>query len=178
MKKSYIDEKGRFELRKMLKDFRDFIARGNVIDLAVGIIIGSAFSTVVNSVVDNLMMPPLGLFFGNSDFQDLFVVLRQGEEPLPSGANLEMAQEVGAVTLNYGQFLTDVISFLVLALGVFLIIKGIQSLQKTVQKPAAEEKKEPTEKDCPYCQKSIPIRANRCPYCTSQLTQTKGGGHA
>jgi len=165
-------------LKKILKDFRDFIARGNVIDLAVGIIIGSAFSTVVNSVVDNLMMPPLGLLFGDADFQDLFIVLKQGQEPLASGATLEMAQEMGAVTLNYGQFLTDIFSFLILALGVFLIIKGIQSLQKSVQKPTSEEKKEPTEKDCPYCQKSIPIKANRCPYCTSQLTQSKGGEHA
>lgn len=162
----------------MFKDFRDFIARGNVVDLAVGIIIGSAFSSVVNSVVNNLLMPPLGLLFGNADFQDLFVVLRQGEQPLPSGATLEMATEMGAVTLNYGQFITDVISFLILALGVFLIIKAIQKIQKTVQKPEAEEEKPPTEKDCPYCQKSIPINAKRCPYCTSQLAQTEGGSNA
>ena len=165
-------------MKKLFNDFRDFIARGNVVDLAVGIIIGSAFSTVVNSVVDNLMMPPLGLLFGNTDFQDLFVVLRQGEEILSDGATLEMAREFGAVTLNYGQFITDLISFLILAIGVFLIIKGIQSLQETVQKPGGEEKPEPTEKDCPFCQKSIPINATRCPYCTSHLTQTARGENA
>ena len=162
-------------MKKLFKDFRGFIARGNVVDLAVGIIIGSAFSTVVNSVVDNLMMPPLGLLFGNTDFQDLFVVLRQGKEPLPAGATLEMAREIGAVTLNYGQFITDLISFLILAIAVFALIKGIQSLEETVKKPKKEEKAEPTEKDCPYCQKSIPIKANRCPYCTTHLTQTAGG---
>lgn len=165
-------------MKSLLKDFRDFIARGNVVDLAVGIIIGSAFGQLVNSVVNNLMMPPLGLLFGNADFKDLFVVLRQGEAPLPAGATLEMAREVGAVTLNYGQFITDMISFLILALGVFLIIKGIQSLQKTVQKPKLEETKEPSEKDCPYCQKSIPVNATRCPYCTSKLTQTVDSSNA
>ncbi|MFW5713191.1 MAG: large conductance mechanosensitive channel protein MscL [Brevefilum sp.] len=165
-------------MKKVFKDFRDFIARGNVVDLAVGLIIGSAFGTVVNSVVNNLMMPPLGLLIGNADFQDLFIVLQQGDEPLPPSATLEMARELGAVTLNYGQFITDVISFLMLALGVFLIIRGVQSLQESVQKPKQEVEKEPTEKDCPYCQKAIPIKANRCPYCTSQLTQIERGGHA
>ena len=164
-------------MEKIFKDFRDFIARGNVVDLAVGIIIGSAFSSVVNSVVDNLMMPPLGLLFGNTDFQDLYIVLRQGKTPLSSGATLEMAREVGAVTLNYGQFITDLISFLILAIGVFAIIKGIQSLEKTVQKPKTDEKSEPTEKDCPYCHKAIPFKANRCPFCTSRLTQNDGENH-
>jgi len=165
-------------MKNIIKDFRDFIARGNVIDLAVGIIIGSAFSTVVNSVVDNLMMPPLGLLFGNADFQDLFIVLKQGKEALPPAATLEMAREVGAVTLNYGQFITDVISFLILAIGVFLIIKGIQSMQESKKKSESKDKEAPTEKECPYCQKSIPIQASRCPYCTSELPQTAGGSDA
>jgi large conductance mechanosensitive channel len=164
-------------VKKLLKDFRDFIARGNVVDLAVGIIIGSAFGTVVNSVVNNLMMPPLGLLFGNTDFSDLFIVLRQGTAPLPAGATLDMAREVGAVTLNYGQFLTDFISFLMLALGVFLIIQGIQKMEKSIQKPKPEEKVEVTEKDCPYCQKTISVKAIRCPFCTSDLASTQGGGN-
>lgn len=159
-------------MKKIFADFRDFIARGNVVDLAVGIIIGSAFSTVVNSIVANLMMPPLGLLLGNTDFQDLFVVLKKGEGSLPAGATLEMAKEIGAVTLNYGQFITDLISFLLLAIGVFLMVRGIQTLKKTVEKQETEEKVEPTEKDCPYCHKSIPIEATRCPYCTSQLTES------
>ncbi len=156
-------------MKKLLEDFCDFISRGNVIDLAIGIIIGAAFTTVVNSVVNNLMMPPLGLLLGNADFQDLFIVLKQGEMSLPSGATLQMAEDAGAVTLNYGQFITDLISFLLLALGVFLIVKSIQSLEQRVNKPKEEQQAAPTEKDCPYCKKAIPINATRCPYCTSQL---------
>lgn len=151
-------------MKKLLQDFREFIMRGNVIDLAIGFIIGSAFGAVITSVVNNLLMPPLGLLLGGPDFKDFFVVLKQGERELQPGATLEMAREVGAVTLNYGQFITDIINFLFLALGVFLIIKGIKSLQKPKDKAA-----EPTEKDCPFCQKAIPIKATRCPFCTSQL---------
>ena len=157
-------------MKKFFKDFTDFLARGNVVDLAVGIIIGSAFSTVVNSVVNNLMMPPLGLLLGDVDFQDKYVILKQGIEPLPPDAPLSMAAEVGAVTLNYGQFITDLITFIILGIGVFLIIRGIQSLEKKPSEGEKEAEKEPTEKNCPYCQKSIPIKAARCPYCTSELT--------
>lgn len=156
-------------MKKLFKDFKDFISKGNVIDLAVGVIIGGAFSTIVNSVVDNLMMPPIGLLFGNADFSDLFIVLKQGSEELPEGATLEMASEVGAVTFNYGQFITDVISFLLLALGVFLMVKGIKSLQRKAEKEKEEKPAEQTEKVCPFCKKSIPIEAVRCPYCTSEL---------
>jgi large conductance mechanosensitive channel len=155
-------------MKKLLTDFRDFIARGDVMDLAIGIIIGSAFSTIVNSVVNNLLMPPLGLLIGNVNFQDLFIVLRQGQSPLPAGATLQMAQEVGAVTFNYGQFLTDVISFLILAFAIFLIVKGLQSLKAKVAKPEADDSA-PAKKDCPFCKKVIDIQATRCPYCTSQL---------
>ena len=156
-------------------DFRDFITRGNVVDLAVGVIIGSAFSTVVNSIVKNLMMPPMGLLLGDVGFQDLFIVLKQGASPLPSGATLQMAQEVGAVTFNYGQFLTDIISFLILALCVFLIVKGLKRIEKKVKKQAVE-KQAPSEKDCPFCLKQIPIKATRCPYCTSHL-ESDAGAH-
>ncbi len=162
-------------MKKIMNDFRDFITRGNVVDLAVGIIIGSAFSAVVNSIVNNLMMPPLGLLMGNAKFQDLFIILKQGEAPLPSGATLQMAQEVGAVTFNYGQFLTDMISFLILALGVFLIVKGLKTIEKRVKKPTVEEQA-PTEKECPFCLKQIPIKATRCPYCTSHL-ESEAGAH-
>lgn len=155
-------------MKKLLKDFRDFISRGNMIDLAVGIIIGAAFSSVVNSIVNNLIMPPLGLLFGNTDFSDLFVVLKKGTEELPPSATLKMASEIGAVTLNYGQFITDLISFLLLALGVFFIVKAFQTLQNNIKKPE-DEKKESTEKTCPYCKESISINASRCPYCTSHL---------
>jgi large conductance mechanosensitive channel len=151
-------------MKNLFDEFKDFIIKGNAMDLAIGIIIGAAFSVVVNSIVENLLMPPLGLLLGRVNFQDLFIVLRQGEQALPPNATLAMAKELGSVTFNYGQFLTDVVSFILLGLGVFLIIKAINKLK---QKP--EEPTEPTEKDCPYCLKSIPIKATRCPYCTSQL---------
>lgn len=156
-------------MKSIYKEFKVFISRGNVIDLAVAVIIGGAFTTIVNSVVNNLMMPPIGLLFGNADFSDLFIVLKQGAEALPEGATLEMASEVGAVTFNYGQFITDVISFLLLALGVFFMIKGIKAVQSKAVKEEEEKPEEPTEKDCPFCKKSIPIKAVRCPYCTSKL---------
>lgn len=161
-------------MKKLFKDFQEFITRGNVIDLAIGIIIGSAFSSVVNSVVNNLLMPPLGLLIGNVDFQNLFIVLKQGQSALPAGATLQMAQDAGAVTLNYGQFVTDLISFLLLALGVFLIVKGISALREKLEGSKEEEKSAPTEKDCPFCYKSIPIEATRCPFCTSHLENTAG----
>lgn len=156
-------------MKKLFGAFRDFITRGNVIDLAIGIIIGSAFSAVVNSIVNNLLMPPLGLLIGNVDFQNLFIVLKQGQSALPANATLQMAQDVGAVTFNYGQFLTDLISFLLLALGVFLIVRAINTLHDKVAKKKAVEEQEPTEKDCPFCYKQIAIEATRCPYCTSNL---------
>lgn len=162
-------------MKKLIQEFRDFITRGNAIDLAVGLIIGSAFSAVVNSIVDNLLMPPFGLILGNVNFRDLFIVLRQGEQPLPTNATLDVARELGAVTFNYGQFLTDLISFLLLGLGVFLIVRGINRLNSKVsdikEKMLEEQQtsEDATEKDCPYCDKAIPIKASRCPFCTSQL---------
>jgi large conductance mechanosensitive channel len=161
-------------MKKLLKDFREFIMRGNVIDLAIGIIIGSAFSTLVNSIVNNLLMPPLGMLIGNVDFKDLFIVLKQGQDTLPADATLQMAQDAGVVTFNYGQFLTDLISFLLLAVGVFLIIKGIRAIENGLSKPEKEEEAAPTEKDCPYCYQSIPVEATRCPFCTSQLADSTG----
>jgi large conductance mechanosensitive channel len=151
-------------MKKLFEEFKDFIIKGHAIDLAIGIVIGGAFSVVVNSIVDNLLMPPLGLLLGRVNFQDLFIVLRQPEQSLPPSATLAMAKELGAVTFNYGQFLTDFVSFILLGLGVFLIIKGINRLK---QEP--EEEAEPTEKDCPYCLQRISIKATRCPHCTSQL---------
>jgi large conductance mechanosensitive channel len=151
-------------MKKLFEEFKTFIIQGNAMDLAIGIIIGSAFSVVVNSIVDNLLMPPLGLLLGRVNFQDLFIVLRQGEQGLPPNATLAMAKELGAVTFNYGQFLTDFVSFILLGFGVFLIIKAINKLK---QEP--KEQADPTDKDCPYCLQSIPIKATRCPYCTSQL---------
>ncbi len=160
-------------MRKIVNDFRDFIMRGNVVDLAIGVIIGAAFGAVVNSVVNNLLMPPIGLVVGNVNFQDLFVVLKAGEMALPDGATLEMAREAGAVTLNYGLFITDLISFLIIALCVFFIVRGFQSLEDKIQKKAKGKEVEaadsPTEKACPFCLKIIAVDATRCPFCTSHL---------
>ncbi len=158
-------------MKNLFKDFKEFILRGNVVDLAIGVVIGSAFSTVVNSVVNNLLMPPIGILLGNVDFRDLFIILKQGQTVLPDEATLDMAREAGAVTWNYGQFITDVISFLIIALCIFLIVKGIQALKENVAKKEEDtlEKAEPTEKNCPFCAKAIPVNATRCPYCTSQL---------
>jgi len=153
-------------MKKLFNEFKDFIMQGDVMDLAIGIIIGGAFGTVVSSVVDNLLMPPLGLLLGGVNFQDLFITLKQGEVALPAHATLQMAKDVGAVTFNYGQFLTDVISFILLGLGVFLIIKGLNLIKDKVKKA---EETAPSEKECPFCKSSIPINATRCPLCTSQL---------
>lgn len=158
-------------MKKLFSEFNEFISRGNVLDLAVGVIIGSAFAKVVNSVVDNIIMPPLGLILGSSNFSDFYIVLKQGQSSLPLNATLEMAQQVGTVTWNYGQFLTDIISFLLLAIGVFLLIKGIQPLQKAITVREEKEKADAklNEKECPYCFTDIPVKAVRCPNCTSQL---------
>lgn len=166
-------------MKKLVQEFRDFIIRGNAIDLAIGIIIGSAFSAVVNSIVENLMMPPFGLLLGQVDFQDLFILLRQGEQVLPENATLEMAREVGAVTFNYGLFLTDLVSFILLGIGVFLTVRGINKIhQKANEVKERAVMKEPeveelAEKDCPFCQKTISIKATRCPFCTSQLEEVE-----
>ncbi len=146
----------------MLKEFKEFALRGNVVDMAVGIIIGGAFGTIVSSLVANLLMPPIGLAMGGVDFSNLFAVVKEGT---PSGpyATLAAAQEAGAVSVNYGLFINSVISFLIVALALFFLVKAMNKLKKA-EPPAA-----PTAKDCPRCAMSVPIRATRCPHCTSEL---------
>ncbi len=148
----------------MLKEFKKFAMRGNVVDMAVGIIIGGAFGTIVKSLVSDVIMPPIGLLLGNVDFSDIFTVLKVGEEPGPY-ATLEAAQEAGAVTINWGVFFDTIITFLIVAFAIFLLIRQINRLKKKEEEPKAE----PTTKDCGYCQTSIPIKATRCPNCTSEL---------
>jgi large conductance mechanosensitive channel len=149
----------------MFKEFKEFAMRGNVVDMAVGIIIGGAFGTIVKSLVSDVMMPPLGLLLGGVDFSDLFITLKDGTTAGPY-ATLAAAKSAGAVTLGYGLFINAVISFLIVAFAVFLLIKVINQLQR--KKDAAPA--EPTTKDCPYCLSSIAIKATRCPHCTSELT--------
>jgi large conductance mechanosensitive channel len=148
----------------MGKDFRDFIMRGNVVDLAVGVIIGAAFGTIVGSLVNDVIMPPIGLMLGNVDFSNLFVVLKDGPKAPPPYASLADAQAAGAVTVNYGLFITKVVTFLIVAFVVFLLVRSVARLKRS--EPAAA----PTTKDCPHCFSAIPLKATRCPNCTSQLT--------
>jgi large conductance mechanosensitive channel len=148
----------------MLKEFREFAMRGNVIDMAVGIIIGAAFGTIVTSLVSDIIMPPIGLILGNADFSNLFYVLKEGTSSGPY-ASLAEAREAGATTINYGLFVNTIISFIVIAFVVFFIIRTINRLRREEEAPSAE----PTTKECPYCVSSIPIKATRCPHCTSEL---------
>jgi large conductance mechanosensitive channel len=144
----------------MLKEFKEFAMRGNVVDMAVGIIIGAAFGAIVKSLVSDIIMPPIGLLLGKVDFSNLFIVLKGRGI---SYSTLAEAQAAGAVTLNYGAFINTIISFIIVAFSVFLVIKNINRLKK--EKPAAE----PTTKECPYCFSVIPIKARRCAFCTSSL---------
>ncbi|MFT4518218.1 MAG: large conductance mechanosensitive channel [Halioglobus sp.] len=148
----------------MLEEFKKFAMRGNVVDMAVGIIIGGAFGTIVKSLVADVIMPPVGLLLGGVDFSDLFVTLKEGATAGPY-ATLVAAQEAGAVTISYGIFINSVISFLIVAFAVFLLIQSINNMQ------AAEEEVEeaPSTKDCPFCLSSIAIAATRCPNCTSEV---------
>ncbi len=149
----------------MMEEFKKFAMRGNVVDMAVGIIIGGAFGTIVKSLVSDVIMPPVGLLLGGVDFTDMFVVLKDGATAAPY-ATLEAAKEAGAVTLNAGVFINNIISFLIVAFAVFLLIKGMNSLQKEQEEAPAE----PTEKECPHCFTQIPIKATRCPHCTSEIS--------
>ncbi len=142
----------------MLEEFKKFVMRGNVLDLAVGIIIGGAFGNIVSSLVDDIIMPPIGLLLGKVDFTNLFLALDGN-----TYASLAAAKEAGAATWNYGLFINTIINFLIVAFAIFLLIKQVNRLQKPAEPEA------PTTKDCPYCQTAIPLKATRCPHCTSQL---------
>jgi len=152
----------------MLRDFKAFIMKGNVVDMAVGIIIGVAFGAIVASAVKDVIMPPIGLALGKIDFANLLIVLKQGATPGPY-ASLAAAQAAGAVTINYGLFINTIINFLIIAAVVFFfIVRPIARMQspKVAAAPAA-----PTTKECPFCFTNIPIKATRCPNCTSPLTK-------
>lgn len=142
----------------MLNEFKTFIIRGNMIDLAVGIVIGAAFTTVVNSFVNDLLMPPIGLLLGGVDFSNLFITLRGG--PFPS---LAAAKAAGAPTLNYGLFINGVINLLIVGFAIFMVVRAVNQLRGPA--PVAA----PTTKDCPACAMPIPLRARRCPHCTTEI---------
>lgn len=151
----------------MWGEFKEFAVKGNVVDMAVGIIIGSAFGTIIKSLVSDVIMPPIGLLLGNVDFSELYLVLKSGTNPGPY-LTLADAQKAGAVTLNFGVFINTVISFLIIAIAVFFLVKGINQLKRKEEAKPAEAA--PATKECPYCASSIPVKATRCPQCTSELT--------
>ena len=145
----------------MVKEFKEFIARGNAIDLAIGLVIGVAFGTIVASLVNDVIMPLVGVVLGGVDFSNMFITVKEGviAAPYPT---LVAAQDAGAVTVNYGAFINTIVSFVIIAFVVFLLVKGINKIRKPAEEPAT--------KDCPYCLTAAPEAATRCPACTSQLT--------
>ncbi|MDR0291704.1 MAG: large conductance mechanosensitive channel protein MscL [Elusimicrobium sp.] len=149
-------------IKKMLGEFKTFAMRGNVIDMAVGIIIGAAFGKIVDSLVKDIIMPPIGFILGRVDFSNLFITVKEGAAagPYPSVA---AAQAAGAVTINYGNFINVIISFIIVAFAIFLLIKGINKLK------AKEEVPPPSVKDCPFCFTKVNIKATKCPACTAEL---------
>jgi len=149
----------------MLKDFKEFAMRGNVVDMAVGIVIGAAFGAIVKSFVDDVLMPPIGLLLGNVDFANFFITLKEGAKAAGPYASLAAAKAAGAVTLNLGLFINTVISFIIIAFAVFLVIKALNRMQREKQSPPAE----PATRECPFCLSTISLKATRCPHCTSEL---------
>ena len=145
----------------MFKEFKEFAMRGNVVDMAVGIVIGAAFGTIIKSLVDDVLMPPIGMLLGNVDFSNLFAVIKAGKTAGPY-LTLAEAKAAGAVTMNIGLFINTIISFLIVAFSVFLVIKPINEMKK-------KQEAAPDKKDCPYCFSSIHIQATRCPHCTAEL---------
>lgn len=147
----------------MLKGFRDFVMRGNVVDLAVAVIIGAAFTKIVNSLVEDIIMPPIGLLLGNVDFNNLFVVLKDGTKAVAPYATLAEAKAAGAVTLNYGLFISTIVTFLIVAFVVYMMVRSLARLgPKKTEAPA-------TTKECPYCLSKIPLTAKKCAFCTADL---------
>ncbi|MEB2313364.1 MAG: large conductance mechanosensitive channel protein MscL [Sorangiineae bacterium] len=150
----------------MLKEFREFAIKGNVVDMAVGIIVGAAFTTVVKSLVDDLFMPLVGLLLGNVDFTDKFILLREGKSAGPY-ATLKIAKEAGAVVLSYGQFVNAIVSFLIVSFALFLVVRWVNKLRTPAEAPA------PTTRPCPFCTSEIALGATRCPHCTSEVVAAK-----
>lgn len=155
-------------MRAFLKEFREFAVKGNAVDMAVGIVIGVAFGAIVKSLVADVIMPPIGLAIGNIDFNNLFWVLHAGAQPGPYHTLAE-ANKAGAVTLDYGVFINTIISFIIIAFSVFLFVRSINRIRERYEKQPEEAPAEPVTKDCPQCCTSIPIKATRCPNCTSTL---------
>ena len=150
----------------MWKEFKEFAVKGNAIDLAVGVIIGAAFGSIVTSLVKDILMPPIGLVTGGLDFSNKFIVLKPGGDGMTSFSSPADALAHKAITWNYGNFITFVINFVIVAFCIFLVVKAVNNMKRPA--PSAEA----VSKDCPACAMTIPIKATRCPHCTTELTQT------
>ncbi|MDF1542149.1 MAG: large-conductance mechanosensitive channel protein MscL [Anaerosomatales bacterium] len=146
----------------MLKEFKEFAIKGNAVDLAVGLVLGTAFGAIVASLVNDVVMPPIGLLLGDVDFAQLFVVLKEGAAPGPY-ATVAAAAEAGAVTLNYGVFINAIVYFVIVALAIFMVVKAMNRMKRDEAEEVADTK------ECPHCLSAIPLAATRCPACTSQL---------
>ncbi len=151
----------------MIKEFRDFIMHGNMLDLAIGIVVGGAFGQVVNSFVSDILMPPIGLLLGKVDFAELYLSLSGQSYP-----SLQAAKDAGAATINYGLFINTIINLLIVGFAVFLIVKGVNRARQKLERPAPEVEADPTTRECPYCFSEISRKATRCPNCTSALEGT------
>jgi len=149
----------------MLKEFKEFALKGNVMDMAVGIVLGVAFGAIIKSLVDDLLMPPLGLILGSADFSNMFLIIKEGATAGPF-ATLAEAQKAGAVTVNYGLFINTIVNFVIVAFALFLVIRNMNELRRRMEKSETEA---PDTKECPYCLSTIPVKASRCPNCTSEL---------
>ena len=152
-------------VRKFGSELRDFLMRGNVIDLAVGVVIGGAFGTIVKSLVDDVIMPPIGMLLNGVDFSNLFFVLKDGASGAGEYATVAAAKAAGAVTMNYGLFINAIIQFLIVGTAIFMLVRTVNKLHKKADEVPAEIET----KDCPFCFTPIQLKAHRCPHCTSQL---------
>ena len=148
----------------MFKEFKEFAIKGNAIDMAVGIILGVALGAIIASLVKDIIMPPIGLALGGLDFTNLFSVLKAGKDGAANYSSLKLAQDAGAVTINWGVFINTIINFLIVAFAVFMLVRMLNKMKK----PAAAAA--PVSKDCPFCSMTIPIKATRCPHCTSEMS--------
>ena len=169
-------------MTKMFGEFKKFVMRGNLVDLAIGFTVGAAFSTVAKSLVDDVLMPPLGLLLGKTDFADAFWLLQAGEGAAPPYATLQAAQAAGATTLNYGRFLTNALTLLLIALAMFVVVRIINKIGEEIRDEFGQDEvaatpaqaAEPEQKKCAYCRQVVPFRASRCHHCTSFLGTTGG----
>ncbi|MCQ6562481.1 large conductance mechanosensitive channel protein MscL [Paenibacillus mendelii] len=157
-------------MMKVLKEFKEFAVKGNVLDLAVGVIIGAAFGKIVTSMVNDMIMPPISKILGNVNFVDMFLTLDTGKIDEPS-KTLAEAKANGAVVIAYGQFINVIIDFTIVAFCIFLMVKGANTLRRMNAKEEEPAAVEPTEKDCPYCLSKIPLKATRCSHCTSHISE-------